>query len=65
MIVPCIIPDENALSFEEEMDNAALKDIIVGCFQGLSKREEQVIRLRFGITDNIDSTHLVRREVLT
>ena len=53
-----IIPDDNSLSFEEEMDNAALKDIIVNCFQGLSKREEQVIRLRFGITDNIDTTQI-------
>jgi RNA polymerase primary sigma factor len=53
-----IIPDENSLAFEEEMDNAALKDIIISCFQGLSKREEQVIRLRFGIIDNLDETQI-------
>ncbi len=55
-----MIPDDNSLAFEEEMDNVALKNIISNCFQGLSKREEQVIRMRFGITDNLDETQITQ-----
>tara|TARA_E500000178_G_scaffold350411_1_gene409321 strand:- start:1192 stop:1809 length:618 start_codon:yes stop_codon:yes gene_type:complete len=53
-----VIPDENSLSFEEEMDNDTLRGVIVNCFQALSKREEQVIRLRFGISDSLDETQI-------
>jgi RNA polymerase primary sigma factor len=53
-----MIPDNNHMHIEEVMDNEVLRKVIIECFKSLSKREEQVIRLRFGITDNLDETQI-------
>ena len=45
-----IIPD-NARSVEEVFDGKIIKGVIVEALSSLSKREEMVLRLRFGITD--------------
>ncbi len=45
-----ILPD-NGLTAEERYDNNIIKDVIVEALSSLSKREEMVLRLRFGITD--------------
>ena len=53
-----IIPDNVTESVEDVMDYASLKSMIIESFKLLSDREEQVIRMRFGITDNLDETHI-------
>jgi len=45
-----IIPD-TAKSVEEIFDGKIIKGVIVEALSSLSKREEMVLRLRFGITD--------------
>lgn len=45
-----IIPD-NARTVEEVFDGKIIKGVIVEALSSLSKREEMVLRLRFGITD--------------
>ena len=52
------IPDNVTESVEDMMDYASLKNMIIESFKLLSDREEQVIRMRFGITDNLDETHI-------
>jgi RNA polymerase primary sigma factor len=46
-----IIPDNDAKSIELILDNEKLRGAIVGAFKTLQKREELVLRLRFGISD--------------
>ena len=46
-----LIPDNSSMTIEEKLDNEKLKKIIVGALKDLSKREEMVLRLRFGIDD--------------
>jgi DNA-directed RNA polymerase sigma subunit (sigma70/sigma32) len=53
-----IIPDEDAVSVEDALDNEKIREMVVQSFQSLSKREEQVIRLRFGISDCINEEHI-------
>ena len=53
-----IIPDNFHIEMEEAMDNEVLKNAITDAFKSLSKREEQVIRMRFGIIDNLDQTNI-------
>tara|TARA_X000001388_G_scaffold58674_2_gene44001 strand:- start:385 stop:1122 length:738 start_codon:yes stop_codon:yes gene_type:complete len=53
-----MIPDNYHIAMEEAMDNKVLRTVISDCFKTLTKREEQVIRLRFGITDNLDETEI-------
>ena len=48
-----ILPD-TAKSAEEVFDSKIIKSVIVNALSSLSKREEMVLRLRFGITD-VDS----------
>jgi RNA polymerase primary sigma factor len=48
-----VIPDK-AESIETLMDNEILKKNIVKAFKSLSKREEIVLRLRFGISEVLD-----------
>jgi len=48
-----IIPD-TAKSVEEIFDGKIIKGVIVEALSSLSKREEMVLRLRFGITDVAD-----------
>ena len=51
-----MIPDESFQKMENEMDAAKLHAVIRETFSELTKREEQVLRLRFGIDDVIDET---------
>jgi len=53
-----MIPDSSFENMENEMDAEKLHDVIRNTFSELSKREEQVLRLRFGIDDVIDDTHI-------
>tara|TARA_A100001515_G_scaffold54953_1_gene43421 strand:+ start:4776 stop:5513 length:738 start_codon:yes stop_codon:yes gene_type:complete len=57
-----MIPDNYHIAMEEAMDNQVLRTVISDCFKTLTKREEQVIRLRFGITDNLDETEIFEIE---
>jgi RNA polymerase primary sigma factor len=52
-----IIPDDSE-SIEDRMDNENLRDLIKASLKSLSKREEQVLRLRFGIDDIVDTQHI-------
>ena len=45
------IEDENAVSIDNMLDNQKIKSAIVNSLSSLSKREELVLRLRFGIDD--------------
>lgn len=53
-----MIPDNYHIKMEESLDNQVLRDTIIECFKSLTKREEQVIRLRFGIEDSLDETQI-------
>lgn len=46
-----IIPDNNQKSIDDILDNQKVRQIIVKSLKSLSKREEIVLRLRFGIDD--------------
>ena len=46
------IEDKDALSPDEYANNQLLKDEINMVLQGLTEREEKVIRLRYGLDDN-------------
>ena len=52
-----IIPDEST-SIEERLDNQKLRSLIQQSLKCLSKREELVLRLRFGIDEVIDTQHV-------
>lgn len=59
-----ILPD-NAPSIETLMDQEIIRQQIVTAFKSLSKREEIVLRLRFGITDidtNNNEIHEINNE---
>ena len=49
-----VLPD-TAISPENAYDNKIIKKTIVEALKSLSKREEMVLRLRFGISDVLDS----------
>ena len=53
-----IIPDNDAISIEDKLDNEVVRQTVINAFLTLSKREEQVIRMRFGITDNLNNEHI-------
>ena len=44
-----VIPDNNAFSIEQKIDNEKIREKILTAFKSLSKREELVLRLRFGL----------------
>jgi RNA polymerase primary sigma factor len=44
-----LIPDNNSTSIDARLDNEKLREVIVKALKSLSKREELVLRLRFGI----------------
>tara|TARA_B100000214_G_C23956008_1_gene622866 strand:+ start:146 stop:871 length:726 start_codon:yes stop_codon:yes gene_type:complete len=46
-----MIEDVDSASVDEMLDNQRIRDVIVKSLSRLSKREEQVLRLRFGISD--------------
>ena len=52
-----IIPD-TSLSIEDRLDNQKLRLMIQKSLKSLSKREEQVLRLRFGIDEVINTEHI-------
>ena len=56
-----IIPDESS-SVEERLDNQKLRLLIQESLKSLSRREEQVLRLRFGIDEVIDTKHVYEVE---
>jgi len=58
-----IIPDDNPFSVEDSLDNEVFKNAIIDAFKSLSKREEQVIRLRFGIVDYLNDPEIHDVEV--
>ena len=45
------IEDEDAICMDTMLDNEKIKNAIVGSLSRLSKREEQVLRMRFGISE--------------
>jgi RNA polymerase primary sigma factor len=51
-----MIPDESFEDMEKAMDAEKLHAVIRQTFTDLSKREEQVLRLRFGIDEVLDET---------
>ena len=46
-----LLPDNDHVSIETELDNAKIREAIVEAFKSLTKREELILRLRFGIND--------------
>ena len=48
------IPDLQTMSVEDELDQESLRNLVIDSFKLLTDREEQVIRMRFGITDNLN-----------
>lgn len=50
------IPDDGAVSLEEIIENSELRRILDEILATLAHREEQVIRLRFGLDDNKQRT---------
>jgi DNA-directed RNA polymerase sigma subunit (sigma70/sigma32) len=46
-----MIEDTASVSVDDVLDNQKMRSAIVSSLSRLSKREEQVLRLRFGITD--------------
>lgn len=58
------IEDTNSLQIDEILDNQKIKQAIVNSLSSLSKREELVLRLRFGIEDvNEDDKYVYEIEV--
>ena len=53
-----IIPDNSCESVDDRLDNEKLRELIKSSLKFLSKREEQVLRLRFGFDEVIDTTHI-------
>lgn len=53
-----VIPDNDLISIEDQMDNEVIRKTVVDAFLSLTKREEQVIRMRFGILDNLNNEHI-------
>jgi RNA polymerase primary sigma factor len=45
------LPDEKAKSLDDILDNQKIRKVIVQALSSLTKREELVLRLRFGIND--------------
>jgi RNA polymerase primary sigma factor len=45
------LPDENAVSLDTILDNEKIRKAIVKSLSSLTKREELVLRMRFGISD--------------
>ena len=58
-----IIPDDHHVRIEQALDSAVIREVITKSFKLLSKREEQVIRMRFGIDENIEDENIHEVEV--
>ena len=50
-----VIPDENSLSHEDLIDQDTMINLIKTGFNSLTKQEEMVLRLRFGINESTDN----------
>ena len=48
-----IIVDENAVNIDNELDKTKIIIAIKNCLASLSDREEKILRLRFGISDDL------------
>jgi RNA polymerase primary sigma factor len=51
------IPDHHFEDMEAALDNEIMRKAITESFSNLTKREEQVIRMRFGLIEQLDETH--------
>lgn len=49
-----VIPDAGSQSIEQILDNQKIRECILRALSSLSKREELVLRMRFGLTDLTD-----------
>lgn len=59
-----IIPDDNAVDVDQLLDNEKIRAMIVKSLSSLSKREEMVLRLRFGIsqlTDEDENIYTIKK----
>jgi RNA polymerase primary sigma factor len=56
------IPDVNSVTPDKILDQKRVSDIISASLSKLTKREEQVMRLRFGLSDIEDSRELMLDE---
>lgn len=52
------VEDDRAVSPDERLDYDKVFTAIKRCFSDLTPREEQVLRLRFGVSDIADDSHL-------
>ena len=52
------IVDDRGTHIDELLDRARVFDVVKNCMHLLTPREEQVLRLRFGITDMDDLNQL-------
>ena len=50
-----VIPDNNAAHPGDRLDKEKIIEVIQKSLHTLSEREEKIIRLRFGISDEIDN----------
>ena len=50
-----VIVDDNAVNIDSELDKEKITLAIKNCLEGLSAREEKILRLRFGISDDLIS----------
>ena len=51
-----VIVDENAVNIDGELDKEKIMIAIKHCLEGLSEREEKILRLRFGISEDLTSS---------
>jgi RNA polymerase primary sigma factor len=50
-----VIVDDDAVNIDSELDKEKITLAIKNCLEGLSAREEKILRLRFGISDDLIS----------
>jgi len=60
-----VIPDNNSQSIEQILDNRLIRARIVKALSSLTKREELVLRMRFGISEVSDNDENVYEVELT
>ena len=53
-----MIPDESQTPIDEKLDHEKLYEMVSSCLCHLTKREEQILRLRFGISDNYNEKEI-------
>jgi RNA polymerase primary sigma factor len=50
-----VIPDNNPIDIDQMIDNEKVKLFLVGALKNLSKREDIILRLRFGISEVLEN----------